>query len=154
MNKFKFIYAGQQHRNLRENFGEIAGDENSAFRSNLIDEFAAQEYYPDPIKTRAIYVAVDPTGGGKSALSFFAVTNDAGMWVVSLNYTFFLFIELNIFCVYYDKSLFILNLETTSFIFSVSLNNHAFEHVSVYLFTIMSMVILFGGTQNILKSCV
>ena len=39
----------------------------------MIDLLDKSKPVPDPDKTRVIYLAVDPAGGGKSELSFFGL---------------------------------------------------------------------------------
>ena len=68
-----------QRRNVA--IGEIAGTDTMAFKSEMIDQFEKFPPVPDPIKTKIIYLSADPTGGGKSALSFFAMTQVDGLWV-------------------------------------------------------------------------
>lgn len=64
----------------------------------MIDRFEKRPIVANPLKTRVIYLSVDPTGGGKSALSFFGMTFVDGKWIGFLQIT----IKISCF-VYYRK---------------------------------------------------
>lgn len=80
--RMEYIYEGQQHRNLRENFGQIAGNGRQAFKQELIDKFARRPPQRILGKVNVIFLGADPGGGGPSDLAMTAMIRKNNLWVI------------------------------------------------------------------------
>lgn len=81
--RMEYIYEGQQHRNLRENFGQIAGSGRQAFKDELIEKFKAMPPVRITKQPNVVFLGADPGGGGPSDLALTAMAQKDGQWVVS-----------------------------------------------------------------------
>lgn len=80
--RFQYIYEGQQYRNLRENFGVIAGSGRQAFKNELVDRFVAQAPHRLTGSPRVVFLAADPGGGGPSDLALTGMVKEDGLWCI------------------------------------------------------------------------
>jgi hypothetical protein len=77
---------GQQFRNLRENFGQIANSGRQAFQQAMIDRLKAMPPVIISKKPNVVFLSADPGGGGPSDLAMTAMVQVGGRWVVIIFY--------------------------------------------------------------------
>lgn len=80
--RFSYIYEGQQYRNLRENFGVIAGSGRQAFKNDLLDKFKNALPITITRKPTVVFIGADPGGGGPSDLALTGMIKKDGIWVI------------------------------------------------------------------------
>ena len=84
-NRMKAFYGeGQEHLHLREILGEVADSSRGAIASSLIKRFRVLEPRPILHPPKAIYMAVDPGGGGAGEMGIVACVDIDGEFIVSV----------------------------------------------------------------------
>jgi hypothetical protein len=81
--KYLPIYEGNEHVNLREQWGIEADSTKVAFKKNQIKEFAKRPEITCDVTPNVIFLSSDPAGGGQSEMGLCAAYFDKGEMIVS-----------------------------------------------------------------------
>ena len=81
--KFLPIYEGNEHLNLREQWGMEADSTSSAFKKETVQALADRQLYKGVVKPKIIWLASDPAGAGASEHGICGAYFDGGKMIVS-----------------------------------------------------------------------
>ncbi len=77
------FYEGKEDRHKQENYGMFVKSSDMAYKEEIVAAFFARDTFRVESAPRALYLAIDPSGGGKSDMAFTLAFEDRGLLVVS-----------------------------------------------------------------------
>ncbi len=77
------FYEGKEDRHKQENYGMVVGNSDMAYKEEIVAALYTRDIFRVEAPPRALYLAIDPSGGGKSDMAFTLAFENRGMIVVS-----------------------------------------------------------------------